>query len=110
MNFAVTDGVSVVCTRYITSKKYDAASLFFSSGSEFKSDSDGQYKMVRSNKRDTTFVIASEPLTFERNDWISIPTNTLLVITPKLNILMYPINDQFSSDEKRTFTNFYTSR
>ncbi|OMJ25274.1 putative glutamine amidotransferase DUG3 [Smittium culicis] len=57
---------------------------------------------VRSNKKDKSFVIASEPLTFERNDWIAIPTNTLLVITPKLNILMYPIKDQHFSTEKRT--------
>lgn len=36
MNFCVTDGVSVVCTRYISSKTEEAASLFFSTGSTFE--------------------------------------------------------------------------
>ncbi|PVZ99543.1 hypothetical protein BB558_004469 [Smittium angustum] len=104
MNFAVTDGVTVVCTRYISSKKYEAASLYFSSGSEFRSESDGRYRMIRANKRDKSVVVASEPLTFERNDWLVIPTNTLLVITPKMNVLLYPVKDQHYTTQNERYS------
>ena len=36
LNFAITDGKSVVCTRYVSSKTDDAASLFFSSGTSWR--------------------------------------------------------------------------
>ncbi|KAJ1825800.1 glutamine amidotransferase subunit [Coemansia sp. RSA 2706] len=102
LNFAVTDGQSVVCTRYVTSRDLDAASLFYSSGSEFKSEADSrQYRMVKANKREDVVVVASEPLTYERSDWLAIPTNTLLAITPKLNVLLYPIKDQYWNPDRR---------
>ncbi|KAJ2418068.1 glutamine amidotransferase subunit, partial [Coemansia sp. RSA 2524] len=105
MNFAVTDGQTVVCTRYITSCDLDAASLFYSSGSEFKSEADsGQYRMVKANKREDVVVVASEPLTYERSDWLAIPTNTLLVITPKLNVHLYPIHDKYWNPHRRQLT------
>ncbi|PVV05346.1 hypothetical protein BB560_000127 [Smittium megazygosporum] len=100
LNFAVTDGDTVVCTRYISSCTLEAASLFFSSGSEFKSEIGGGYRMIRANKRDKSVVIASEPLTFERNDWLIIPTNTLLVVTNKSNVLLFPIKDEYYSESR----------
>ncbi|KAF9400661.1 hypothetical protein BGX21_003770 [Mortierella sp. AD011] len=95
MNFAVTDGVSVVCSRYISSKTLEAASLYFSSGTRFESYKPGHYRMIKADKREDIVVIASEPLTFEKADWLTIPTNNLVVITSKLNVLMYPIVDEY---------------
>jgi predicted glutamine amidotransferase len=80
LNFAVTDGASVVCTRYVSSKTDEAASLFFSSGTSWKelkpeqksngghkSDSeDRDYVMERRDKGSDIVLVASEPLTFER--------------------------------------------
>jgi glutamine amidotransferase len=85
LNFAVTDGESVVCTRYVSSTTDEAASLFFSSGTswkQLKSDhgSDGaksedednsNYVMERRDKGSDIVLVASEPLTFERG----IPTH-----------------------------------
>lgn len=95
LNFAVTDGQSVVCTRYVNDSEGEGASLFYSSGSEFRSEDDGQYRMVKANKREDVVVVASEPLTYERTDWMVIPTNTLLVITPRLNVHLHPIVDKY---------------
>ncbi|KAJ1989762.1 glutamine amidotransferase subunit [Coemansia spiralis] len=100
MNFAVTNGQSVVCTRYITSREMEGASLFYSSGSEFQSV-DSTYRMVKRNKHEDVVVVASEPLTFERSDWMAIPTNTLLVITPKLNVHLHPIKDEYWNPARR---------
>lgn len=67
LNFAVTDGQSVVCTRYVSSTTDEAASLYFSSGTNWKQEGPkGNYKMERRDKGADIVLVASEPLTFER--------------------------------------------
>jgi glutamine amidotransferase len=86
LNFAVTDGVSVVCTRYISSRTDEAASLFFSSGTSWKGvdvehgGEEGDYVMERRDKGSDIVLVASEPLTFERGMFflLSLPTFSLL--------------------------------
>ncbi|CAH7682321.1 nucleophile aminohydrolase [Phakopsora pachyrhizi] len=117
LNFAVTDGKSVVATRYVTSSTDEAASLYFSTGSSFESKVDDQttnpsingssrpnhshdskslqYRMKKCDKREKVVLIASEPLTFEKTDWLEIPCQTLIVVTPKMNVLQFPIVDEF---------------
>jgi len=98
MNFCVTDGDTVIATRYISSDKDEAASLWFSSGTTFSEDAEGgHYKMSKADKRENIIMVASEPLTFERADWMEIKTNTLVVITPRFNLLQIPIVDKFSA-------------
>ncbi|PLW24243.1 hypothetical protein PCASD_10495 [Puccinia coronata f. sp. avenae] len=117
MNFAVADGHSVVATKYVTSATEDAASLYFSTGTAFEphtipiipppssypDDEDhhqhprqaDQYRMRKFDKREKIVLIASEPLTFEKTDWIEVPCQTLIVVTPKMNVLQFPIIDEF---------------
>ncbi|KAI0322656.1 N-terminal nucleophile aminohydrolase [Amylostereum chailletii] len=96
MNFCVTDGESVVATRYVSSRHDEAASLWFSSGTTFSEYADGgHYKMSKTDKRENIIMIASEPLTFEKADWMEIKTNSMIVITPKMNVLQIPIIDKF---------------
>ncbi|WFD44445.1 glutamine amidotransferase subunit [Malassezia psittaci] len=66
MNFCVTDGQSIVCTRYVSSKVDEAASLYFSTGTSFYEYSEGAYRMVKADRRQKIVVVASEPLTFEK--------------------------------------------
>ena len=68
LNFAVTDGHSVVCTRYVSSSTDEAASLYFSSGSGWVEDpgKKGDFRMERRDRGADIVVVASEPLTFER--------------------------------------------
>lgn len=67
LNFAVADGHSVVCSRYVSSVTDEAASLYFSSGTSWKQEGGkGQYKMERRDKGADIVLVASEPLTFER--------------------------------------------
>lgn len=96
MNFCVTDGETVVATRYISSKVDEAASLWFSSGTTFSEYArGGHYKMSKADKRENIIMVASEPLTFEKADWMEIRTNTMIVVTPKMNLLQIPIIDDF---------------
>ncbi|KAL5120008.1 glutamine amidotransferase subunit [Pleosporales sp. CAS-2024a] len=118
LNFAVTDGESVVCTRYVSSKTDEAASLFFSSGTSWKElnkaddatsstlakakhhptteDTDRHYVMERRDKGSDIVLVASEPLTFERDNWVTVPTNSTLTIS-KQTVMIHPIIDQFYS-------------
>lgn len=98
LNFAVTDGELVVVSRYITSQKDEAASLYFSTGSRFFEYEKGQFKMERLNRSQDVIFVASEPLTFERGDWICVPTNTLVTITKHSTVLLHPILDEFYND------------
>jgi glutamine amidotransferase len=92
LNFAVTDGESVVCTRYVNSKTDEAASLFFSSGTSWKElnsehqnkhseDADRHYVMERRDKGSDIILVASEPLTFERgtSPCLTTPFTPLLI-------------------------------
>jgi len=92
----VTDGESVVATRYISSRKDAAASLWFSSGTTFSEYAPkGHYKMSKEDKRENIIMVASEPLTFEKADWMEVKTNNMVVLTPKMNVLQIPIIDKF---------------
>ena len=74
LNFAVTDGHSVVCTRYVSSATDEAASLYFSSGTSWKQEgAKGNYKMERRDKGADIVLVASEPLTFERGIFPCLP-------------------------------------
>lgn len=107
LNFAVADGKSVVCTRYVSSRDDEAASLFFSSGTSWREQNagrdgtstptklgKGEYKMERRDKGADIVLVASEPLTFERDNWVTVPTNSVLTIHNQ-TVLIHPILDEF---------------
>jgi glutamine amidotransferase len=74
LNFAVTDGHSVICTRYVSSRTDEAASLYYSSGTSWEDRSQkGEYQMDRRDKGADIVLVASEPLTFERGTIPPIP-------------------------------------
>jgi len=51
--------------------------------------------MFIEDKRENVIMIASEPLTFEKADWMEIKTNNMIILTPKMNVLLVPIIDKF---------------
>ena len=113
LNFAITDGHSVVCTKYVNSKTDEAASLYFSSGTSWSFTGEmGQFKMERKDKGADIVLVASEPLTFERgihgvqrsdvrnvlnihiDNWVTLPTNSVITIH-KQTVMIHPIIDEF---------------
>ncbi|KAK6856127.1 Dug3p [Apiospora arundinis] len=98
LNFAVTDGHSVICTRYVSSKTDEAASLYYSSGTQWETrptPGDKDYQMERRDKGADIVLVASEPLTFERENWVNVPTNSILTIH-RQSVMVHPIEDGFS--------------
>ncbi|KAL2879377.1 glutamine amidotransferase subunit [Colletotrichum sp. CLE4] len=98
LNFAVTDGKSVICTRYISSATDEAASLYYSSGTEWgtrtSAATDRNYQMERQDKGADIVLVASEPLTFERENWVNVPTNSILTIHNQ-TVMVHPIIDKY---------------
>ena len=83
LNFAITDGHSVVCTRYVSSRTDEAASLYYSSGTTWEDKSTkGEYQMDRRDKGADIVLVASEPLTFERG------TTRRLPLAPRTKLLI----------------------
>jgi glutamine amidotransferase len=102
LNFAVADGHSVIVTRYVSSKTDAAASLYYSSGTDWvEGKVKGQFKMERRDKASDVVLVASEPLTFERHNWLSVPTNTLVTISSQ-TVFVRPIKDEFYDDDPST--------
>ncbi|OTB07869.1 hypothetical protein M426DRAFT_317760 [Hypoxylon sp. CI-4A] len=99
LNFAVTDGHSIICTRYVSSKTDEAASLYYSSGTQWETRpsaaNDRDYQMERRDKGADIVLVASEPLTFERENWVNVPTNSILTIHGQ-TVMVNPIIDAFS--------------
>lgn len=117
LNFCVSDGHSIICTRYINSSTDEAASLYYSSGSQWETrqhDDNENYQMKRRDKGADVVLVSSEPLTFERGqpkltrhlkfrnrftdctaeNWINVPTNSILTIHDQ-TAFVQPIIDQF---------------
>ncbi|KAJ4306354.1 glutamine amidotransferase subunit [Collariella sp. IMI 366227] len=98
LNFAVSDGHSVICTRYIGSSTDEAASLYYSSGTLWETRAPApdnpDYQMERSDKPADVVLVASEPLTFERANWVNVPTNSILTIHNQ-TVMVHPIMDQY---------------
>jgi glutamine amidotransferase len=112
LNFAITDGHSVVVTRYVSSKTDAAASLYYSSGTAWvEGEEKGEFKMERQDKASDVVLVASEPLTFERHSWLTVPTNTIMTIS-KQNVEVKPIKDEFygGTPEKERSTGFAKSK
>jgi glutamine amidotransferase len=102
LNFAVTDGHSVIVTRYVSSKTDAAASLYYSSGTAWvEGKVKGQFKMERRDKESDVVLVASEPLTFERHNWLSVPTNTVVTIS-KQTVDVRPIKDEYYDPDPST--------
>lgn len=102
LNFAVTDGHSVIVTRYVSSKTDAAASLYYSSGTAWvEGKTKGQFRMERRDKASDVVLVASEPLTFERHNWLSVPTNTIVTICNQ-TVYVRPIKDEFYDEDPST--------
>lgn len=97
LNFVVSDGESLVASRYVISlsePSVNPASLYYASGNSYESDGSapGNYAMMHTDRRPSLAIISSEPLTERRADWVSVPRNYSIVITKSMHILLSPIS------------------
>jgi len=94
MNFAISDGKSVIATRYTHPRTAAAVSLYFASGTQFAIGKDNDYEMLQTDRRQMCHIIASEPLSKNVKDWIPVPRDHLVMVTKDSSLLMFPIRKE----------------
>lgn len=67
LNFALTDGKNIIVSHYVSPKEKRAASLYYS-------------------KTNSSILVASEPLDEDRNNWIPVGENKILIVQEDLQI------------------------
>ncbi|XP_026190986.1 uncharacterized protein LOC34624195 [Cyclospora cayetanensis] len=114
INIVVSDGESIVATRFVTNAQevaYESgksstvpsftgetspampASLYFATGTAWQQQEEtlGEFRMTHRDKRTDICIVTSEPLTSNPEDWMPVPRNTMILITPSIDLLLYPI-------------------
>jgi len=87
-NFAVTDGHSIVVSRYCSAEGLTANSLHISRGLRFECLPGGLCDMhtVRGEEQAAAVIVSSERLTDDKDDWLDVPDNHTVTVTPDLNV------------------------
>tara|TARA_B100000674_G_C37953934_1_gene968616 strand:- start:703 stop:1542 length:840 start_codon:yes stop_codon:yes gene_type:complete len=71
LNFAFTDGKTIICTRFINTKDEQPPSLY--------------YRIEKKNDK-KNIIISSEPINYNKEEWRLLPRNRILVFTQKKTI------------------------
>lgn len=93
LNFAVSDGKTVVATRFRDSPTDEPPSLYYCLVTHMEMVGNEMEIMHDGTKPTTGVVIASEPLTYQSENWTLIPKNYMLVVTNGTEVQLLPIID-----------------
>ena len=113
LNFVISDGLSLLATRFVydpMSPNSSPASLYFGAGTAYESKrtttacpggavvagTGGEYGMTHTDRRIKVVIVTSEPLSDNHTDWVAVPSNNILVVTPDLHLLLAPIGSSAS--------------
>lgn len=88
-NFAVTNGETVIVTRYTDTLDIPAETLYLSRGAKYECEGDFCRVLPLEGKAHA-IIVASEPLTSEAH-WEPVPVNHMLIIDKDLNVALEPI-------------------
>lgn len=91
MNFCVTNGKYIICSRYINNNNETPPSLYMCIGEEYILENKNTYmrdfdKESDENDNKKCVIIASEPIDCYEKNWQLIPKNTMLSIDNNFNI------------------------
>jgi ergothioneine biosynthesis protein EgtC len=89
-NFAVTDGHSILASRCVSDPSVEPQTLYVAKGRRFTSR-DGIFEMTPAEGRVEAIIIASEPLTADRDDWTAVPSNHVVSVSPELHVDISPL-------------------
>ncbi|KEP65213.1 UNVERIFIED_CONTAM: WD domain, G-beta repeat-containing protein [Hammondia hammondi] len=75
-----------------------AASLYFATGTCWQQQGEDpeSFVMTHSDKRTDICIVTSEPLTSNPDDWMAVPRNHLVLITPAIDLMLHPITVSLS--------------
>jgi predicted glutamine amidotransferase len=85
LNLAVTNGTSLIVVRYTTNPNVQPASLYYMYGKEYHCRGE-VCSMEPSHGRPSTIVVASEPFTARRSDWMKVERNSMMIVDETMRI------------------------
>jgi len=85
LNLCVSNGTSIVSVRYTTNSNVQPASLYYMYGKEYRSENGNSF-MEPTLGKPTAIVIASEPFTLRRSDWMKVERNAMMIVDETLRI------------------------
>eukprot|EP00898_Chlorokybus_atmophyticus_P006552 jgi/Chlat1/6899/Chrsp52S06578 len=97
LNFVVSDGKTVVATRFSNLESSPPATLYYAFGSKFEcaDEERNEYRLSHSDRRASMGIVSSEPITDEPADWSPVPRNNMVVMSRHkgefVDILIVPI-------------------
>ncbi len=98
LNLCVSNGRSIVATRYTTNPRVQPASLYYMFGKEYVAD-DYRCYMIPDEGQSEAVVIASEPFTSVKSDWIKVTRNSMIIVDEDLTIRFADIELPFEKAE-----------
>jgi predicted glutamine amidotransferase len=99
LNLCVSNGRSIVATRYTTNPRVQPASLYYMFGRDYVVEGDRTY-MAPDAGHSEAIIIASEPFTSSKSDWTKVTRNSMIIVDEDLNIRFEEIELPF---EKAAF-------
>ncbi len=99
LNLVVSNGKAIVATRYTTNPRVQPATLYYMFGKEYVV-TDNRSFMIPDEGESGAVIIASEPFTSIKSDWIKVTRNSMIIIDEDLSIRFADIELPF---EKAAF-------
>lgn len=85
LNLAVTNGTGLVVCRYTTNPNVQPASLYYMHGREYHCRGE-VCTMEPTYGKPSAIVVASEPFTARRSDWMKVERNSMMVVDETMRI------------------------
>ena len=98
LNLCVSNGRSVVATRYTTNPRVQPASLYYLFGRKYICDEYRCY-MEPDQGQSGAVIIASEPFTAVKSDWVKVARNSMIIVDEDLSISFRDIEMTFERSE-----------
>ena len=89
----------MVATRYCGGGAVPA-SLYYASGSGWEETGDQEYIMTHRERLPRAHIISSEPLSVDSHDWVTIPPQSVAVISPESDFFLHPIPEILEEEAK----------
>lgn len=90
LNLAVTNGTSIIVVRYTTNPNVQPASLYYMFGREYHCRGDVCI-MEPTYGKPSAIVVASEPFTARRSDWMKVERNSMMVVDETMRIRFHHV-------------------
>lgn len=98
LNLCVSNGKAVIATRYTTNPRVQPASLYYLFGKNYTCD-DYRCYMEPDGGQSEAVIIASEPFTAVKSDWIKVARNSMIIVDEDLSIRFKDIEMSFERSE-----------